>query len=83
MTKGGAARSFSRADDENKNYSATMNIAVVSESGSGSTGESNNIQCNIIAKDASQEVVLAQVINVVAETKPDTEVSMTGNSNQP
>lgn len=76
MTKGGAARSFSRADDENKNYSATMNIAVVSESGSGSTGESNNIQCNIIAKDASQEVVLAQVINVVAETKPDTEVSM-------
>ncbi|WP_018338418.1 FimB/Mfa2 family fimbrial subunit [Butyricimonas synergistica] len=70
MTKGGLAR----ADSEDKNYSVTMNIAVVNE-GSGA-GKDNNIQCNIIARDESQEVVLAQVVNVVAETKPDTEVSM-------
>ena len=51
-----------------------VTIAVVNE-GSGA-GKDNNIQCNIIARDESQEVVLAQVVNVVAETKPDTEVSM-------
>ncbi|WP_270488236.1 FimB/Mfa2 family fimbrial subunit [Butyricimonas synergistica] len=70
MTKGGLAR----ADSEDKNYSVTMNIAVVNEGSS--AGKDNNIQCNIIARDESQEVVLAQVVNVVAETKPDTEVSM-------
>lgn len=76
MTKGGLAR----ADSEDKNYSVTMNIAVVNE-GSGA-GKDNNIQCNIIARDESQEVVLAQVVNVVAETKPDTEVSMSVEVNE-
>lgn len=73
MTKGSPARSVSRADGEN-NYSATMNIAVVSDGGG--SGEDKKVQCNIIAKNESQEVILTQVVNLAVETKPDTEVSM-------
>ncbi len=80
MTKGGLARGLARADSEDRNYSATMNIAVVNESGS--AVEDNNIQCNIIARDESQEVVLAQVVNVTVEAKPDTEVSMSVEVNE-
>lgn len=72
MTKGSPARSISRADGDN-NYSATMNIAIVNEGGS---GEDKKVQCNIIAKDESQEVILTQAVNLAVETKPDTEVSM-------
>lgn len=72
MTKGSLARSISRADGDN-NYSATMNIAIVNEGGS---GEDKKVQCNIIAKDESQEVILTQAVNLAVETKPDTEVSM-------
>ena len=80
MTEGNLGRSFARADSEAKNYSATMNIAVVNEGGG--TGESNNIQCNIIARDESKEVILAQVVNLVVEAKPDTEVSMSVEVNE-
>jgi|GEM_PF-200726 len=80
MTEGNLGRSFARADSEAKNYSATMNIAVVNEGGG--TGEGNNIQCNIIARDESKEVILAQVVNLVVEAKPDTEVSMSVEVNE-
>lgn len=79
MTKGSPARSISRADNE-KNYSATMNIAVVNEGGS--VGEDKKVQCNIIAKDESQEVILTQVVNLAVETKPDMEVSMSVEVNE-
>jgi lipoprotein len=80
MTKGRLARGLARADSEDRNYSATMNIAVVKESGG--AVENNNIQCNIIARDESQEVVLAQVVNVTVEAKPDTEVAMSVEVNE-
>ena len=72
MDKSGATGRLSRADDET-NYSMTMNIAVVKETGGPAD---NNIQCNIIARDASQEIVMTQVVNLTVDTKPDTEVSM-------
>ena len=76
MTKSSLGRSVARVDGRSGNYSATMNIAVVNGGGS------NNIQCNIIARDESQEVILAQVVNLVVEAKPDTEVSMSVEVNE-
>ena len=71
MTKGGNIRGFSRAEEEN-HYSATMNIVVLDEGTS--TGASNNIECNIIARDDTREIVLTQALTLDVKTKPDMQV---------
>lgn len=71
MTKGGAKRQLARADEENF-YSATMNIVVIGEGDN--TGKSNNVECNIIARDETHEVILSQALTFNVETKPDMQV---------
>ena len=72
MAKGGLARGLGRAEGDN-NYSATMNIAVINEGGS--AGD-NNIECNIIAKDDSEEIILSHLFSLAVETNPDMQVVM-------
>ena len=71
MTKKGMKQQLARADEESL-YSATMNIVVIGENDN--TGKSNNVECNIIAKDETQEVILSQALTLDVETKPDMQV---------
>ena len=49
-----------------------MNIVVLDEGTS--TGASNNIECNIIARDDTREIVLTQALTLDVKTKPDMQV---------
>jgi len=66
-------KALSKAEtEEPRSYSASMNIAVVTESGE----PEETVQCNIVATDENQETVVAQVVEVPAETKPNAEVTL-------
>lgn len=67
------SRSITRAGESERTYSVAVNIAVVVPEGS---VESPKVQCNIIAKDESGKVVMAQAMDIPAEVKPNTEMSV-------
>lgn len=66
------AGAITKAAETGKQYSISLNIAIVN-----ATGETEQkIQCNIIAKDETGQVLAAQLLEVPATTKPNTEVSL-------
>ena len=63
---------ITKAAETGKQYSIFLNVTIVN-----TTGEiEKKIQCNIIARDETGQVLAAQLLEVPATTQPNTEVSL-------
>ena len=66
------AGAITKAAETGKQYSIFLNVTIVN-----TTGEiEKKIQCNIIARDETGQVLAAQLLEVPATTQPNTEVSL-------
>ena len=66
------AGAVTKAAETGKQYNISLNVTIVN-----TTGEfEKKIQCNIIARDETGQVLAAQLLEVPATTQPNTEVSL-------